>query len=757
MNVKSVYRRSYTVVNSYTSVERIKSLLLDKSCVVLMDGKSYQGILEIRDIVENNKVLAVDCAKPKKIISPEWDIKSAFEYMAAEKIEFLPVMEQDDFKGILSYDDVVNYFKESETALCESEKQYRFLYNNVLDAIFMFNFDSGGNKLKIYDVNDWACEKLEYSRDELIHLPCEIIISPNNLCKFFSALRRAANGGHYHTDLELVTRSKTALIMDFNLQSVTFDGKDIIFAVGRDITDRIRREAALASSKEQLKIALDTAGKSVWEWDLAAGKITITCQIPSLLGYFPEDDALRDDELSSVLGADGIERLKASISRHLAGNSPSVEEEFHALCADGSRHWIQVEGKTLNRKEDGDPVKIMGVVSDIESRKQTEHYLMNAKREAEEANLRKSLFIADFGHEVRNALTSVSGVADLLKDSDVCNDEEIQEYIEILKMSSGTILELIKDVLDFSKLESENIQLESTPFDLVNLINSVVRIFSIKKENPNLTFDVSIEPEVPRHLLGDPTRLTQILTNLISNAVKFTSQGSIRMSAALKKQTTEKAVISFSVTDTGIGISREKMETIFRPFTQAELSTARKFGGTGLGLAICKKLAKAMGGDIKVESTEGEGSTFSFNADFVPQKAAPNLKEPGILAVSEEKKPMHVLIVEDDEISRKMAQKLFEKNVAKVTVSHSGSHALSLMEKISFDLVVMDGHMEGMNGVEATRRIRQMNGRTSRTVPVVALTGDSGVNIRADFLKAGADHILLKPLNLEKINSVLTS
>jgi two-component system, sensor histidine kinase and response regulator len=757
MTIETLYRRDFTVINPYVSVAEIKHLLLKKCCLVMMEGEKYAGLLTIRDIVENPKVLAVDCIKPTKELHPEMTVKEVTEVMVREGSEFLPVLEGDAFKGILFYSDLLGCLEITETALSRSERKYEFLFNNILDCIFIFTLERENNLIKIRDANTSACQTLEYTRKELVCLPFEILVSEKSLHGLSSIINTLIKQSAAQSEIEMITKSRRSITFEFFLRFIHFDDEETIFAVGRDITERKKAETELNSSREKLRIALNSAGKSVWEWDIPGRTIQISKQVPKLLGYLPEEGTISEDDLQTLLGKEENNRLKTLIQKHLRNELPVIEEEFQVTTAAGSSRWIQVEGKIIERSDSGDPVRLLGIVSDIENKKRTEEMLKKAKEEAEEANLRKSLFIADFGHEVRNALSSVSGVADLLGQQETIDRQEMEEYIDILKMSSGTVLELVKDILEFSKIEVEELRLESTCFDLHKLVHSVVRLFSIKNNNQDLIFDTHVSPDVPRHLLGDPTRLSQVLTNLIGNAVKFTGKGSVITEVSMKEYRDTSVSISFSVQDTGIGISAEKLEKIFRPFNQADFSISHKFGGTGLGLAISRKLVNAMGGDIQVESEPGKGSTFSFWGTFKLQESPGNFnKEKNKVPEEKEpKKPMHVLIVEDDELSGKIAEKLFEKNVDKVTVAAGGQEALSLVEENAYDLIVMDGHMEGLNGIEVTRRIRELEREGRAYTPIVALTGDSGLNIHRGFRQAGADRVLIKPLDLKKISDIL--
>jgi PAS domain S-box-containing protein len=346
--------------------------------------------------------------------------------------------------------------------------------------------------------------------------------------------------------------------------------------------------------------------------------------------------------------------------------------------------------------------------------------LILARQKAEEAAQSKQLFMSTMSHEIRTPLNEVIGITNLLLQGNPREDQ--MDYIKTLKFSGNHLLTLVNDVLDYNKMESGKIVFEQTQFDLFEFLDEIMRSYSFRSKAKNLIFDIKKATDLPRLVVGDSIRLNQILSNLLSNALKFTTAGSITVSVNVLSRTGDKCSMEFKVSDTGIGISKDKHGLIFDSFTQASPDTTRHFGGTGLGLSICKKLIEQQGGTISLESEPGVGSTFRFVIplgvlDKEGQKQAPEVPEnyTGL----EGKK---ILIAEDNKINFFVANKFLVS--WGMTVSHAGDGllALELLEKEDFDLVLMDLHMPVMDGIEATRIIRKSEDPRIKNIPIVALT-----------------------------------
>jgi len=376
-----------------------------------------------------------------------------------------------------------------------------------------------------------------------------------------------------------------------------------------------------------------------------------------------------------------------------------------------------------------------------------------ASRKAEEAAQSKQQFMSTMSHEIRTPLNEVIGITNLLLQGNPREDQ--MDYIKTLRFSGNHLLTLVNDVLDYNKMESGKIEFEQTSFNLSDFLKDIQRTYSFRSKSKNLEFDITRQNELPDDLIGDPIRLNQILSNLLSNALKFTQKGGIHVFLKALERNTKTTKIEFIVKDTGIGIPKDKHDYIFESYTQASPDTTRHYGGTGLGLAICKRLVELQGGQIEVESETGKGSAFRFVLSFgIAEKNELTQKgeAPESYAGLEGKR---ILVAEDNKINFFVANKFLNGWGVKVTHAENGRIALNLLEKEDFDLVLMDLHMPVLDGIEATRLIRNSDDPRIRDIPVVALTAAimSETHDRIDNLNIN-DYVLkpFKPRDLfEKI------
>jgi len=381
------------------------------------------------------------------------------------------------------------------------------------------------------------------------------------------------------------------------------------------------------------------------------------------------------------------------------------------------------------------------------TKKRIEQDLIEAKQKAEEATLAKSRFLSTMSHEIRTPMNAVIGYTYLLMQE---NPKAYQlEYLKPLQFSANHLLALINDILDFSKIEAGKIEFEFIEFDLRETVDSIMKIFALKAGEKKINLDLILPNNLPDLVIGDVVRVDQILTNLISNAVKFTNSGGVTIELENKNESDNKVDILFKVKDTGIGISDDKLDNIFESFTQANSSTTRKYGGTGLGLAISKKLIELMGGGISVSSIVNEGTTFSFNIEFGKSKS-PRIKkyyaeDTGIRF--ESLKGIKVLIVEDNPVNSVLAEKFLKKWDIETDTAENGAVAVERVQEEEFDLILMDLQMPEMNGYEAALTIRGLSGSYYKNVPIVALSAEITAEIKKEVHMYGMNDSITKPFN----------
>lgn len=399
---------------------------------------------------------------------------------------------------------------------------------------------------------------------------------------------------------------------------------------------------------------------------------------------------------------------------------------------------------------------------DITILKKTEETLRLETERAEAANRAKGDFLANMSHELRTPMNGVLGMVGLLRETAL--DDEQKELLETISHSGESLLLLLNDILDLSKIEANELSLENAPFNLKVLMRDLVRLYEPMAKKKGIAFEFMYNPSSPECLIGDASRVRQIITNLIGNALKFTEKGSIRLDITSRRMGGEKAGFVFRVDDTGIGIKEQHLDKIFNKFTQADESTSRRFGGTGLGLTICKLLAEAMGGNIGVESTLGKGSSFLVdipliiaNAEQTERLKTDNQKEK---AMSEQAQTnfssSRIIVVDDHPVNLFFARKLLNKfGFRTVDTAEDGQSALNMVARDTYDLIILDCQMPGMDGYEVSRAIRQSEEGSNRRVPIVAMTANAMVGDREKCIAAGMDDYVTKPINNDRMMEVM--
>lgn len=527
------------------------------------------------------------------------------------------------------------------------------------------------------------------------------------------------------------------------------DGR-IIGSVGvfQDITERKRILDAMEQSEQRLTIALDASNTGLWDWNPQTDAAYLSDRWKTMLGYRPDELDNSGAVWGALMHPDDLPEVLEHLNRHFDGETEVFEQEFRMRHRGGHWVWILSTGKVIDRDDRGQPLRVTGIHKDVSENKRILSELTAAKDDADKANRAKSDFLANMSHEIRTPMNAVIGLSHLLARTDL--DPRQRDYLDKIQGASRTLLGVINDILDFSKIEAGKLSLEQVPFDLNQLIHDVTVVLQPRLREKDLELVIDLAETVPPRLMGDPLRLSQVLLNLLGNAVKFTQQGEILLRFA-SDPTVEGGggvvPLIISVSDTGIGMTEEQLKGLFRPFTQADTSTTRRFGGTGLGLAISRQLVDLMGGTISVASVAGEGSTFTVALSLRVEQAV-SRAERVLPSLHLSLGACRALVVDDSLAVRSILKDLLERSGIATRTAASGALALKELREAGkggsapFDLAVIDWRMPDMSGTELLRALRT----AGYAMPVIMTTAYGVEGLLADLQGMPVSAILEKPI-----------
>lgn len=418
------------------------------------------------------------------------------------------------------------------------------------------------------------------------------------------------------------------------------------------------------------------------------------------------------------------------------------------ICHDGRLLDVNASIAVLKNAQ-GKIIGSIGIWHDMSRQKMVEEELVKAKMTAEEANHTKSIFLAKVSHEVRTPMHTVIGMLDLTLDTALT--EEQKDNLIVAKDAAQNLLSLINDILDLSRAEAGKVVLEEVEIQVADIIKNVCKGLSVLARNKQIDLVWSIDPHLPGDLLGDPVRFRQVLVNLVNNAIRFTHQGKVQVYAKMESLTDKDCMVKFEVVDQGIGIPAENLDRVFDVFTEAHKTTAQRYGGAGLGLAICKKLVEMMGGQIWVNSVEGQGSTFCFTILFgYRPNALLKFKEnadEGNHVLPEEVRHYHILVADDNTISQRIVVKILQKFGWQVTAVANGQDVLHILKQKTFDVILMDDEMPILDGIATTQAIRREEKQTGMHIPIIVMTANAMAGDREHYLATGIDGYVSKPID----------
>ncbi|MBL7543361.1 MAG: CHASE3 domain-containing protein [Bdellovibrionaceae bacterium] len=472
-----------------------------------------------------------------------------------------------------------------------------------------------------------------------------------------------------------------------------------------------------------------------------------------VLGFSLEE--LYTKPILEFIHPDDIEKTNQEIARQMQGTKVmSFENRFR--CRNGGYRtfsWMSVPVGNL----------MYAVARDVTRQKEFEKELVETREEAQKATIAKSHFLANMSHEIRTPLNGVVGMTDILARTDL--DEDQKKFVAVIRTSSVSLLKIVNEILDFSKIEAGQVFLDKVDFELGHLIEEHISLIGVLAHNKGIKLETAIDPRIPRVLKGDSGKISQILLNFINNAIKFTNHGKIIIAADCVSLTDVHCRIRLEVRDTGIGVTLEQMPFLFKPFVQADSSTARKFGGTGLGLSICKRFVEAMGGEIGVESVFGQSSTFWIVLDlevstlkYLNEQSSQPVKAElmeNSRDQKERRKNIRILVAEDNRMNQMIIMNMMKILGFTTVLAENGREAMTKFLGSKFDLILMDQHMPEMDGVEASIAIRKSEEGTGNHIPIIAFTATVIQEDQKDQFSKLMDDFILKPVSLEALEATL--
>jgi PAS domain S-box-containing protein len=592
----------------------------------------------------------------------------------------------------------------------------------------------------------------------IFELPTDYVPQGDEHLRYFSPqaqqqIRETAescmqDGGTWDLQLPMVTAAGRAVWVRSVGQIEMQDGRPVaVVGVLQDVTESRSARAALTESQERLHRALEGSALVLWDLDVPNETIYLSETWSEMLGGGRKDTICTAQELLSLVPFDDLQRIQAALEPVLEGTSPLYRVQHQVRRHDGTLFWIHSEGRVAERDAEGLPLRMVGTNRDISQLKRDEHDLRIARDAADAANRAKSQFLATMSHEIRTPLNGIIGMTKLLLDEQLSS--EVRRHADLIDRSALSLLALVNDILDVSKIEAGQMEIESVSFDLHELLEDLATLYQLRATEKSLLFRLRIDPGVPRIVEADPTRIRQVLVNLLGNALKFTQSGWIGLHVKASPLQ-EGFTLELTVADTGIGIPTEVQPQLFTRFMQADSSTSRKFGGSGLGLSIVRQLVELMGGSVTVSSTPAKGSRFRVQVPVVPGHHVPAVS--GFQDLPRGTHTARVLVAEDNTTNQVVAFGMLHKlGFEDVSLAGDGLQAFEMGRGDGFDVILMDCQMPEMDGYEATRRLRA-SGCTSA---IIAMTANAIKGDRERCLEAGMNDYLTKPIDLKVLGAVL--
>ncbi len=679
-------------------------------------------------------------------------------------VHFYPYQdERGEVTHVVAVSRDLSWRKQMEERLRQSEQKYRLLAENARDVIW-----AADAHLRLSYVSPSVKWLLDYEPEAVLGKDIFTGMAPEYHKKAYNGLKKLISGASHGpirqgraVELEYIHKRGFRVWVEAKINVLLDKGGDFAGVVGvtRDIRQRKAAEAELKTGMEYIRRIVNSVPALMYIYDLEKKKdVFINHEISNVLGYAPHDLENMDPRLlEKVLHPEDRQKVRRFFQDISDARDSEVRDiEYRVSGADGQWRWLHSRITPFTRNAQGRVTQVLGYALNISRLKQTEAELETAREQAEKASQAKSAFLASMSHEIRTPLNAVIGMAQLLKDTRL--NQQQADYLKTLHCAADSLLALLNELLDFSRIEAGKIALENRPFDLKRTVGQVFRMLRPPADRKSNRLSFNFSSEVPRYLQGDPLRLKQVLINLINNAIKFTDQGDIRLLVQQERRSEERVLLRFTITDNGAGIDQQRLKSLFSPFCQEDSSVWRKYGGTGLGLSIAKQLAEKMGGDIGARSEKGRGSVFWFTAWFEPasEAALAGKEKKPVFLPREQRSRFRILAAEDNPANQKVLQLTLDKLGFCSDMVEDGQAVLEKLKVRQYHLILMDVQMPELDGPETCRRIRQGEcGADKSAIPVIAITANAVKESWTALFEAGMDHVLLKPFEPEQLLQVL--
>ncbi|MBU2915136.1 PAS domain-containing protein [Reichenbachiella agariperforans] len=614
---------------------------------------------------------------------------------------------------------------------------------------------------KWLSTNRQLCEMLGYSKEELELLTFQDVTHPDDLERDINQLHELIDGviDSYQMEKRYFRKDGKILWVLLSVSLVKSSNGQPLHFVSQieNITQRKEVEDALKNASNRLTLATQAAKVGIWEYEIADNELIWDSIMHDLYGLKEGQFTNQYEDWRKTLHPDDVVRLDEGVANAISG-AKKFDIEFRVIWPDQSVHHIRALA-LVEHDEKGQPLRMVGTNWDItvdknykEALKETTELAEVAKQEAVASAKAKENFLSNMSHEIRTPLNAILGVTNLLLSEDM--KREHMEHLQLLKFSGENLLALINDILDYNKIDAGKIEFEEVDFDLKELLNRIKQTLSTKIEEKELELILRYDEALPYVFVGDSVRVAQVINNLMSNAIKFTEEGFVKLDVSLVSRDDERATIHFEVQDTGIGIQKTNQSMIFENFSQASSDTTRKFGGTGLGLAITQKLLELMGSEIRLDSDLGLGSVFSFDVTFPigdNESVSSENRPSEMVFANVADKNIKVLVAEDNRANQIVLQKFLDKWGVKTDFAENGMVAMEKAKSETYNLILMDLQMPEMDGYQATTAIRDMDTVYAKQVPIVALSASAMMEVRKKVKELGMTDFITKPFNPEEL------